>query len=170
MAPPRHYPDNAAKQRAYRVRQAQARCAEQAAKGLPAAPPCPPCPAAPGGRHSSPTPGCAWRRPATRCSPTTTTGPRPGSRASARPRCRTNSTAWGRPSTIWTRCRRASATAARRRPPACGYVDSSATYPHIHRPYDDDDTDHPRKVQGPCDRSRKEVIAPPHQHAHASSP
>ena len=44
MAQQRHYPDNAAKQRAYRVRQAQARCTEQEAKGLPAAPSLPTLP------------------------------------------------------------------------------------------------------------------------------
>jgi hypothetical protein len=44
MAQQRHYPDNAAKQRAYRVRQAQARCTEQESKGLPAAPSLPTLP------------------------------------------------------------------------------------------------------------------------------
>lgn len=44
MSQQRHYPDNAAKQRAYRVRQAQARCTEQAAKGLPSAPSLPTLP------------------------------------------------------------------------------------------------------------------------------
>ena len=44
MPQERRYPDNAAKQRAYRARQAQARCAEQQAKGLPPAPPLPTLP------------------------------------------------------------------------------------------------------------------------------
>src|SRR5215831_18492617 len=44
MPQQRRYEDNAAKQRAYRVRQAQARHAEQQAKGLPAAPPLPTLP------------------------------------------------------------------------------------------------------------------------------
>jgi hypothetical protein len=37
MPQPRQYPDHAARQRAYRARQAQAHCAAQQAKGLPAA-------------------------------------------------------------------------------------------------------------------------------------
>jgi hypothetical protein len=41
MPQPRHHADNAAKQRAYRARQAEARRREQAAKGLPSAPPLP---------------------------------------------------------------------------------------------------------------------------------
>jgi len=41
---PRQYPDHAARQRAYRARQADARLAEQAAKGLPAAPSLPTLP------------------------------------------------------------------------------------------------------------------------------
>jgi hypothetical protein len=41
MPQQRRYEDNAAKQRAYRARQAQARREEQQAKGLPAAPPLP---------------------------------------------------------------------------------------------------------------------------------
>ena len=44
MPQQRHYEDNAAKQRAYRARQAQARREEQQAKGLPAAPPLPTLP------------------------------------------------------------------------------------------------------------------------------
>ncbi|MDR3455133.1 MAG: hypothetical protein P4L96_20400 [Rhodoferax sp.] len=44
MPQPRQYADNAAKQRAYRTRQAQARLAEQAAKGLPPVPPLPTVP------------------------------------------------------------------------------------------------------------------------------
>ncbi len=44
MPQPRHYPDAAARQRAYRARQAQTRHAERAAKGLPAAPPLPTIP------------------------------------------------------------------------------------------------------------------------------
>lgn len=44
MPQQRQYPDNAAKQRAYRVRQAQARRTEQQAKGLPPAPPLPTLP------------------------------------------------------------------------------------------------------------------------------
>ena len=44
MPQQRHYEDNAAKQRAYRARQAQARRAEQQAKGLPPAPPVPTLP------------------------------------------------------------------------------------------------------------------------------
>lgn len=44
MAPPQRYPDAAARQRAYRLRQAQARQAEQHAKGLPPHPPIPTLP------------------------------------------------------------------------------------------------------------------------------
>ena len=44
MPQPRHHADNAAKQRAYRTRQAEARRSEQAAKGLPPAPPLPTLP------------------------------------------------------------------------------------------------------------------------------
>jgi hypothetical protein len=44
MPQQRHYQDNAAKQRAYRARQAQARREEQQAKGLPPAPPLPTLP------------------------------------------------------------------------------------------------------------------------------
>lgn len=44
MPPPRQYSDQAEKQRAYRERQAKARLAERAAKGLPAAPPVPTMP------------------------------------------------------------------------------------------------------------------------------
>lgn len=44
MAPPRRYPDAAAKQRAYRARQAQARRAEQATTGLPPTAPLPTLP------------------------------------------------------------------------------------------------------------------------------
>jgi hypothetical protein len=44
MPQPRQYPDAAAKQRAYRDRQAQARTAERQAKGLPAAPAIPTLP------------------------------------------------------------------------------------------------------------------------------
>ena len=44
MPQERQYPDHAARQRAYRVRQAQARRAEQQAKGLPALPPLPTLP------------------------------------------------------------------------------------------------------------------------------
>lgn len=44
MPPPRQYADAAAKQAAYRTRQAQARRAEQQAKGLPPAPPLPTLP------------------------------------------------------------------------------------------------------------------------------
>ena len=44
MPQPRHHADNAAKQRAYRARQAAARRSEQAAKGLPPAPPLPTLP------------------------------------------------------------------------------------------------------------------------------
>ena len=44
MPQPRQYVDAAAKQRAYRARQAQARCAELQAKGLPLAPPLPTMP------------------------------------------------------------------------------------------------------------------------------
>jgi hypothetical protein len=44
MPQERRYQDNAAKQRAYRARQAQARRAEQQAKGLPPAPPLPTLP------------------------------------------------------------------------------------------------------------------------------
>src|SRR5690349_8676685 len=44
MPQPRQYVDAAARQRAYRARQAQARCAERQAKGLPAAPPLPTLP------------------------------------------------------------------------------------------------------------------------------
>ena len=44
MPHPRHYPDAAAKQRAYRERQALARRAELAAKGLPPLPPLPTLP------------------------------------------------------------------------------------------------------------------------------
>jgi hypothetical protein len=44
MPQERRHPDNAAKQRAYRVRQAQARHAEQQAKGLPPTPPLPTLP------------------------------------------------------------------------------------------------------------------------------
>jgi hypothetical protein len=44
MPQPRQYADNAAKQRAYRARQADARRNEQAAKGLPPAPPLPTLP------------------------------------------------------------------------------------------------------------------------------
>lgn len=44
MPQPRHYPTNAAKQRAYRERQALARQAEQAAKGLPPRPSLPTLP------------------------------------------------------------------------------------------------------------------------------
>ena len=44
MPQQRRHEDNAAKQRAYRARQAQARCAEQHAKGLPPAPPLPTLP------------------------------------------------------------------------------------------------------------------------------
>jgi hypothetical protein len=44
MPQQRHYQDNAAKQRAYRVRQAEARRAEQQAKGLPPVPPLPTLP------------------------------------------------------------------------------------------------------------------------------
>lgn len=45
MPQPRQHPDNAAKQRAYRARQAQARAAELQAKGLPGTPPLPTIPA-----------------------------------------------------------------------------------------------------------------------------
>lgn len=44
MPPPRQHADAAAKQRAYRVRQVQARLAEQQAKGLPPSPPLPTLP------------------------------------------------------------------------------------------------------------------------------
>jgi len=44
MSQPRQYADNAAKQRAYRARQADARRREQGAKGLPLAPPLPTLP------------------------------------------------------------------------------------------------------------------------------
>jgi hypothetical protein len=44
MPQQRRYQDNAAKQRAYRTRQAQARREEQRAKGLPPAPPLPTLP------------------------------------------------------------------------------------------------------------------------------
>src|SRR5205823_4441249 len=44
MPQQRRYEDNAAKQRAYRARQTQARRAEQQAKGLPPAPPLPTLP------------------------------------------------------------------------------------------------------------------------------
>jgi hypothetical protein len=44
MPQQRHYQDNAARQRAYRARQAQARREEQQAKGLPPAPPLPTLP------------------------------------------------------------------------------------------------------------------------------
>jgi hypothetical protein len=44
MPQQRQYPDNAAKQAAYRTRQAQARRDEQQAKGLPPAPPLPTLP------------------------------------------------------------------------------------------------------------------------------
>lgn len=44
MPQQRRYEDNAAKQRAYRARQVQARCAEQHVKGLPPAPPLPTLP------------------------------------------------------------------------------------------------------------------------------
>ena len=44
MSQHRQYPDAAAKQRAYRARQTQARLAEQQAKGLPPAPPLPTLP------------------------------------------------------------------------------------------------------------------------------
>src|SRR5579859_6251530 len=44
MPQQRRYEDNAAKQRAYRARQAQARREEQQAKGLPPAPPLPTLP------------------------------------------------------------------------------------------------------------------------------
>jgi len=44
MPQQRRYEDNATKQRAYRMRQAQARRAEQQAKGLPPAPPLPTLP------------------------------------------------------------------------------------------------------------------------------
>jgi hypothetical protein len=44
MPQQRRYQDNAAKQRAYRARQAQVRCEEQQAKGLPPAPPLPTLP------------------------------------------------------------------------------------------------------------------------------
>ncbi len=44
MPQPRRYQDNAAKQRAYRTRQEQARREEQQAKGLPPAPPLPTLP------------------------------------------------------------------------------------------------------------------------------
>src|SRR5215469_4713769 len=44
MPQQRRYDDNAAKQRAYRARQAQARREEQQAKGLPPAPPLPTLP------------------------------------------------------------------------------------------------------------------------------
>jgi len=44
MPQQRRYQDNAAKQRAYRARQVQARRAEQQAKGLPPAPPLPTLP------------------------------------------------------------------------------------------------------------------------------
>jgi hypothetical protein len=44
MPQPRHHADNAAKQRAYRVRQAEARRNEEQAKGLPPAPPLPTLP------------------------------------------------------------------------------------------------------------------------------
>jgi len=44
MPQQRRYQDNAAKQRAYRARQAQARHEERQAKGLPAAPPLPTLP------------------------------------------------------------------------------------------------------------------------------
>ena len=44
MPQQRQYPDNAAKQRAYRARQAQARRSELTAKGLPPAPPLPTLP------------------------------------------------------------------------------------------------------------------------------
>lgn len=39
MPQQRHHPDNAARQAAYRARQAQARCAELQARGIPPAPP-----------------------------------------------------------------------------------------------------------------------------------
>jgi len=44
MPQPRRHPDNAAKQRAYRARQVQARTQEQQAKGLPPAAPLPTVP------------------------------------------------------------------------------------------------------------------------------
>jgi hypothetical protein len=44
MAPPRRYPDHAARQRAYRARQVEARLVEQQARGLPPAPPLPTMP------------------------------------------------------------------------------------------------------------------------------
>lgn len=44
MPQPRQHTDNAAKQRAYRARQADARRSEQQAKGLPPAPPLPTLP------------------------------------------------------------------------------------------------------------------------------
>lgn len=44
MSQHRQYPDAAAKQRAYRARQLQARLADQQAKGLPPAPPLPTLP------------------------------------------------------------------------------------------------------------------------------
>jgi hypothetical protein len=44
MPQQRHHTDNAAKQRAYRARQAQARHTEHLAKGLPPAPPLPTLP------------------------------------------------------------------------------------------------------------------------------
>ena len=44
MSQPRQYADNAAKQRAYRARQADVRRREHAAKGLPPAPPLPTLP------------------------------------------------------------------------------------------------------------------------------
>ena len=44
MPQPRHHADNAAKQRAYRARQAEARRSEQQAQGLPPAPPLPTLP------------------------------------------------------------------------------------------------------------------------------
>jgi len=44
MPQQRQHPDNAAKQRAYRARQAQARCAEQEVRGLPPAPSLPTLP------------------------------------------------------------------------------------------------------------------------------
>ena len=44
MSQQREYPDNAAKQRAYRARQTQARRADQQAKGLPPAPALPTLP------------------------------------------------------------------------------------------------------------------------------
>ncbi len=44
MPQQRRHQDNAAKQRAYRARQAQARCAEQQAKGLPPVAPLPTLP------------------------------------------------------------------------------------------------------------------------------